>query len=77
MILVSERESVEFMVEGLKRASSAAKQLSSTTGNLIWRDIAEMLVEMSEQGQFLATSKALSHTETLRVIDNYNKRKEA
>ena len=67
---VSEKESMEFLSEGLKKASSAARQLAAAQNHPIWADISKMLEEMQRSCIDLARSKALSRTQTLKILDH-------
>ena len=46
--VVTEKESIEFMSEGLKQAASAARELAVAQNHPIWADIALLLMELRE-----------------------------
>lgn len=69
MSYVSEAESLEFFVEGLKQSSSAARQLARLQDHPIWDDISKILDEMNNSGVELAHSKPLSRQGTLNALD--------
>lgn len=67
--LVTEKESMEFFMEGLKKASSAARQLAVLQNHFIWHDISKLLNDMHDDGVKLARGKALSRFETLEIVN--------
>lgn len=66
---VSEKESMEYFIDGLKQASSAARQLAMLQSHGIWADISKMLDEMNNSGVRIANSKPLSRQETIHILD--------
>lgn len=71
---ISEVESMEFFVEGLKQASSAAIQLARAQDHPIWHDISLILDEMNNRGVELANSKPLSRFKTLELLNAREKK---
>lgn len=70
---VTEKESIEFFREGLKQASSAARQLASAQSHPIWDDISKILDEMHNNGMKLILGKPLSRQNTLMILDRREK----
>lgn len=66
---VSEKESMEFMNEGLLKASSAARQLARIQNHPIWFDVSILLDEIRNNGINLANSKSLGRQKTLKILD--------
>ena len=66
---ITERETFEFFVEGLRQASSAAMQMSRLQNHPIWADVSELLDEIHNHGVSLWKSKPLSRFEVLKMID--------
>lgn len=69
--VVTEKESIEFMSEGLKQAASAARELAIAQNHPIWQDIALILMELRLHGIQIATGKSLGRQKTLQVLDQY------
>jgi len=67
---ISERETLEFFNEGLKEAASAARQLGLAQEHPIWTDISTLCDHIRSQGIQLFTSRGLSWTETLKILDD-------
>lgn len=62
-------ESMERLVEGLKRAAACARQMAKSQKNFHWNNAAHTLDELSLRAQELARSKPLSRAVTLAMID--------
>lgn len=69
MSFIGESESMEFFVEGLKKAQSAARELAKAQMHPIWMDISVLLEELQKNGIEFAHSKPLSRTSTLNFLD--------
>lgn len=73
LTLISERETFEFLTEGLRQASSAAAQLGELQRHQIWSDISSLLLELHNNAVDLHKSKPISRFDALRLIDNRQK----
>jgi hypothetical protein len=71
--VITEKETMEFFTQGLRKAASAAKELAKLQENFIWADISILLNELHNSGVTLATSKALKRTEVLTMIGDRQK----
>lgn len=69
--IVTEKESIEFMSEGLKQAASAARELAVAQNHPIWADIALLCMELRVHGLQLANGKSIGRQKTLQIMDNY------
>ena len=67
---VSEKESIEYMLEGLKQASSAARQLGKAQSHPIWVDIGMLMDEIHNRCLQLSTAKSMSRQRTLQILDS-------
>ena len=66
---VTEKESIEFMLEGLKQAASAARQLGKAQQHEIWIDIGLLMDEIHNRCFQLSTAKSLGRQKTLHILD--------
>jgi len=71
---ITERETFEFFVEGLRQASSAAMQMSRLQNHPIWADVSELLDEIHNHGVSLWKSKPMSRFDVLQMIDGKQKK---
>lgn len=69
--IVTEKESIEFMSEGLKQAASAARELAIAQNHPIWADISLILMELRMHGLQIANGKSLGRQKTLQIIDRH------
>lgn len=67
--VISEKESLEFFNEGLKKAASCAMEMAAFQSHPIWRDIATLLNELRQKGMMMANSKAMSRQDVLLNLD--------
>lgn len=67
---VSDKESIEYMLEGLKQAASAARELGKAQSHPIWVDIGLLLDEIHNRCLHLSTAKSLGRQKTLQILDN-------
>ena len=66
---VPEKESNEFILEGLKQASSAATQLSRVQKSEVWHDISKLLDEIHNKCSDLYRRRSFSRTEILQQLN--------
>ena len=71
---ISEKETFEFLKEGLRQASSAASELADVQRHAIWMDISSLLDELHNASVQLHKSKPLSRTNVLSMLDVRQKR---
>lgn len=69
--IITEKESIEFMSEGLKQAASAARELAVAQNHPIWVDIALLLMELRVHGLQIANGKSLGRQKTLQMLDDH------
>lgn len=65
---MTEGESIRAFCDGLKKASSCARELASETDNDDWNKTAMMLDGMRENGSKLAQMRAMTRMEQLDAI---------
>ena len=70
LVRIDERQIIEYFNEGLKKAASYARRMGRSQENEIWMDVAILCDHIRSQGLGMFTSKGLSWSETLRIIDS-------
>ena len=65
---ISEKETFEFLKEGLRQAASAAAELADVQSHPIWLDISRLLDEMHNNAVSLYRSKPLSRSDVLSML---------
>lgn len=62
-------ESIERFEQGLRKASSRARQLSKIQGSKSWEQIAINLDQLRQKGRLMYSQKGLTRQETLILAD--------
>lgn len=62
-------EILERYSDGLRKASSRAREMFTLTNNRMWIDIANSLEGIRKNGETMAISKALTRTQVLDLLD--------
>lgn len=70
---MSPKESVERFSEGLKKASSRARELGKSTMNPIWNNIATSLEGIRIKGEKMISSKALTTAQVEAAVNDIEK----
>ena len=68
-IIMSEPETLNYFVDGLKKAAGAAHALAHAQENPNWLKVRDMLESLIERGQRLAISKSMPRQEVLKQLD--------
>lgn len=71
---MSEQESKERFVQGLKKAASKAREIAALTGSGMWKEIANTLDEIHMNGVKLMKMSALTRFQVLGMLDDREKR---
>lgn len=71
---INEKEALEYFVEGLRRASSRAKEMGRLQNHEIWMDISKICEEMLLSGVMIAESRPMGRMEVLAMINRREKR---
>lgn len=66
-------EAVERVAEGLKSAADCARQLKKLQGNPDWDVIAKHLDDLGYKAKKMYDSRALTHDESIKLVDQYEK----
>lgn len=62
---INEKETIQYFVQGISRARSAAKELARLNKRALWLQISKMLEQLSHKANLLHTGKAQTRTDTL------------
>lgn len=62
---INEKETIEYFVQGIRKAQSAAKDLAALNKRTLWLQIGNMLEQINHKAAILHNSKAQTRTETL------------
>lgn len=68
-IYMSEPETLNYFVDGLKKAAGAAHALAHAQENPNWLKVRDMLESLIEKGQRLALAKSMPRNEVIRQLD--------
>ena len=69
LTLLSEKETFEYLKEGLRQASSAAAELAEVQRHPIWDDISSLLDELHNNAVQMYKSKPLTRSTVLSMLD--------
>jgi hypothetical protein len=73
---LDEKDAIERCVEGLKYAASQARELNARQPNLGWNSVRESLTAMVKSVRTLATQKAKTRQDTVKMLDDMSKKLE-
>ena len=65
---MTEKESIKSFCEGLRKAASCARELAADTEDAGWKQIAEILDGMRENGFKLSRMRAMSRVDQMKAL---------
>jgi hypothetical protein len=66
---MSEKESKERFIQGLKKAASYAREIARLTGSPMWKQIAFTVDEIRRNGTKLMSMTAITRFDALKMLD--------
>lgn len=68
--MMQEKDSIERFIQGLKKAASAARELTKIMKYPMWDQIAISMDGIRQKGELMIRGKALTRQEVLRKIED-------